>query len=204
MQQSDEWFKQRIGKATGSRFKDIIAKIKSGEAAARRNYRAQLVLERLTGSREETYTNAAMQWGNDNEPLARVAYEAKTGLVVVEVDFINHESLMAGVSPDGLVDDEGGIEIKCPYQSAIHLETLKNGMPDEHMAQVQGAMWITGRKWWDFISYDPRFPDAIQLYVQRVERDEKYIGDLEREVIKFLSEVDAELEQILKMTEAAA
>lgn len=204
MQQSEQWFAQRLGKVTGSRFKDVLASIKNGEAAARRNYRAQLVLERLTGAREETYTNTAMQWGNDNEPLARVAYEARTGLVVAEVDFINRESLQSGVSPDGLVGTDGGIEIKCPYQSAVHLDTLKNGMPPEHMAQVQGAMWVTGRQWWDFVSYDPRFPESLQLYVERISRDEIYIGNLEREVIKFLSEVDAEVEQLLKMAEQAA
>lgn len=184
-----EWFQARCGKATASRFKDIIATIKSGEAAVRKNYKAQLVVERLTGLAQETYTNAAMQYGTETEPQARAAYEFKTDNVVEEVGFIQHAELLAGCSPDGLIGIDGGTEIKCPYQSAVHIETLLNGMPPEHMAQIQGSMWITGRKWWDFVCYDGRLPPSLQLYVKRIERDEKYILDLETEVVKFLDEV---------------
>lgn len=203
MQQTDAWFKQRLGKATGSRFKDVLASIKSGESAARRNYRAQLILERVTGNREETYTNAAMNHGNENEPFAGIAYEAKTGLIIVKADFLEHATLAAGISPDGLIGDDGGIEIKCPYQSAIHLETLRFGMPQEHMAQVQGAMWITGRQWWDFVSYDPRFPAPLQLFIKRINRDEIYIAKLEAEITTFLADVDAGVNEIQQMMVAA-
>ena len=195
-QQSPEWFAARLGKATASRFKDVLATIKTGEAATRRNYRMQLVVERLTGQKEEGYTNAAMQWGNDNEPLARIAYEVKTGLLVTQADFVDHPTLMAGASPDGIIGDDGGLEIKCPHQSAVHIETIQSGMPSEHMPQVQGAMWITGRKWWDFVSYDPRMPEHLQLYVQRIERDEKYIADLEAKVTAFLCEVESTIKQL--------
>jgi hypothetical protein len=195
MQQgTQEWFAARCGLATASRFKDILATVKSGEAAGRRNYRAQLVCERLTGTPQETFTNAAMQWGTDNEPFARIAYEAR-GNIVQEVGFIKHETLMAGASPDGYVGEEGGIEIKCP-NTATHIDTLLNGMPPDHKPQIQGQMWITGRKWVDFISYDPRLPEHMQLYVQRIERDETYIQTLEKEVAQFLAEVDETINQL--------
>lgn len=198
-QRSPEWFAARLGRATASRFGSILSTIKSGEAADRRNYRADLVCERLTGRSDAGYTNAAMQWGTEQEPFARIAYIAKTGLMVDEVGFLAHPSLMAGASPDGLIGDEGGLEIKCPNK-ATHLATLKaQKMPPEHMPQVQGCMWISGRKWWDFVSYHPEFPDALQLFIQRIHRDDAYIRDLEDKVTAFLAEVDAEVEQLSKL-----
>jgi len=198
-QQSDEWFKARVGKATASRFKDILATIKSGEAADRRNYRAALVCERLTGTPEQTYTNAAMAWGTEQEPFARIAYMAKTGLIVDDAGFIQHPEMMAGASPDGLIGKDGGLEIKCPNK-ATHLATLlAQKMPPEHMAQVQGAMWITGRQWWDFVSYHPEFPEHLQLFIQRIERDEKYITQLALAVSLFLSEVDEEVKALSQL-----
>ncbi len=196
-QKTEGWFQARCGLATASRFKDILAKIKSGEAATRRNYKMQLVCERLTGKPQEGYQNGAMQWGTDNEPFARIAYEAR-GQIVREEGFIKHPDIDAGCSPDGLIEDNGGIEIKCPYQTAVHIETIINGMPPEHMPQVQGAMWITGRTWWDFISYDPRMPESMQLYVQRIERDEDYIATLDKEVRRFLDEVTSILSELQK------
>jgi putative phage-type endonuclease len=198
-QGSSEWLAQRAGHATASRFKDVLAKIKTGEAATRRNYRVQLVTERLTGQPCETYTNAAMQWGTDQEPAARSAYEAHTGDLVEQAVFILHPGMAwAGASPDGLIGDDGGIEIKCPYQSTVHVETLQGGMPSEHMPQVQGVMWITGRQWVDFVSYDPRMPEHLQLYVQRIARDEKYIAELEKAVVAFLGEVSVMHQQLMK------
>ena len=189
IQGSPEWFAARCGRATASRFADVLAKIKSGEAAGRRNYKAQLVAERLTGVPAESYTNAAMTWGTDNEPFARAAYEAQTGNLVEQIAFIPHAELMAGASPDGLIDADGGIEIKCP-NTATHIDALLKGMPADHIPQIQGCMWLSGRQWWDFVSFDPRMPERLQLYVQRVPRDEAYITQLAAEVIVFLKEVD--------------
>ena len=196
-QGSVEWFQARCGKVTASRLKDVLAKIKTGEAAVRRNYKAQIVVERLTGVAQETYTNAAMQYGTETEPQARAAYEFRSDNIVQEVGFIQHKTLLAGCSPDGIINDLGGVEIKCPFQSAVHIETLLNGVPSEHVAQIQGSMWITDREWWDFVSYDGRMPANLQLYIKRIERDQKYISDLETEIIAFLGEV-SDLETKLK------
>lgn len=189
IQGSPEWFAARCGRATASCFGDVLATIKSGEAAVRRNYKAQLVCERLTGVVAESYTNAAMQWGVDNEPAARAAYEALSGDLVEQVAFIPHAELMCGASPDGLIDRDGGVEIKCP-NSATHIDTLLKGMSPDHLPQIQGCMWIANRQYWNFVSFDPRLPEKLQLYVQRVERDEKYITGLHLAVSLFLSEVD--------------
>jgi putative phage-type endonuclease len=198
-QRTNEWFQARLGKATASNFRKVLAKVKSGEAADRRNYRAQLVIERLTGQPQESYSNAAMQWGTEQEPFARIAYMAQTGNEVQEVGFIEHHELMAGASPDGYVGDHGLIEIKCPV-SATHIETLKGETcPSDNYAQVQGQLWITGRDWCDFVSYDPRMPERLQLFVHRVGRDADYIDALAKEVKAFLDEVAAEVETLNKI-----
>lgn len=195
IQGTPEWFAARCGRATASRFSDVLAAIKVGEAAARRNYKAQLVCERMTGVPAEAFESAAMKWGTEQEPFARMAYEAKTGEIVEETGFIAHPEMMAGASPDGLIGTDGGFECKCP-NTATHIDTLLKGMPAEHLPQVQGCMWITGRKWWDFVSYDPRLPERLQLYVQRVERDNDYIATLEVSVSRFLIEVDELVSQL--------
>jgi len=191
-QGSAEWLAARAGHVTASRLKDVLAKIKTGEAATRRTYRIQLVTERLTGLPQESYKNSAMEWGTATEPQARMAYEAATGRMVFEKGFLKHPELeWIGASPDGLVDDLGGIEIKCPYNSAVHVETIMSKMPAEHVAQIQGCMWVTGRQWWDFVSFDPRMPAHLRLYVERVARDPEYIDMLATEVSHFLDEVAA-------------
>lgn len=194
-QGSPEWLAARLGRATASRFSDIQATTKAGtESSSRRNYRAELVIERLTGTPLESFSSGAMAWGQETEELARLAYSLHTGSDVDLTGFFTHESLMAGASPDGLVGDEGTIEIKCKIP-ANHIETLKLGkMPQKHMAQVQGQLWITGRRWCDFISFDPRFPENSQLFVQRIPRDEQYIHELTLAVALFLDEVDEEVE----------
>lgn len=199
-QGSQEWLSERAGSVTASRFKDVLAKVKTGEASSRRNYRIQLVTERLTGTPVESYKNAAMEWGTQTEPMARMAYEAVSNEIVEEVGFIKHPSVeWCGGSPDGLINEDGGIEIKCPYVSTVHVETLMSGgIPSEHMAQVQGAMWITGRKWYDFVSFDPRMPEHLRLYIFRVERDEQYIENLSIEVSRFLKEADELYAQLMK------
>lgn len=176
--------------ATASCFADVLATIKSGgEAASRRNYRAQLIAERLTGVPADSYVSAEMKWGTEQEPFARIAYEAVTGNVVQQVAFIRHETLAAGASPDGLIGLDGQLELKCP-NTATHIDALLKGIDPGHVPQIQGNLWMSGRKWADFVSYDPRMPERMQLYVQRVARDDKYIDKLEAEVRKFLAEVD--------------
>lgn len=202
-QGSAEWLLERLGHASASRFADILAMSAKGlPLKAREDYLMQLVTERLYQRPTESASSQAMQWGKESEPLARAAYEVETGVIVLESDFIKHPTIAyVGCSPDGLIGDKGGYESKCPANSAIHMATWRDGMPKAHTAQVQGCMWVTGREWWDFVSYDPRATQAFRLYVERIARDDKYIATLETEVVKFLAEVEA---QILKLTTKAA
>lgn len=203
-QGSPAWFAQRCGKVTASRIADVMATTKSGEAAARYNYRAQLVVERLTGTVEPSFTNAAMQHGIDTEPLARMAYECETLNTVTTCAMIEHPKIaMAGASPDGLVDDDGLIEIKCP-NSATHIETLlSRRAPSKYIPQMQWQMACTGRAWCDFVSFDPRMPADLQLFIVRVARDDELIAKYEAEVVKFLGEVDAAVEALQALRIAA-
>lgn len=201
VQGSEAWLAERAGHATASRFCDVLATVKTGEAADRRKYRIQLVTERLTGVASTSYENDAMRWGKALEAEAREAYEAHSGEVVKQVGFLKHPKVeWTGASPDGLIGSAGGLEIKCPYESSVHVLTLQGGiMPTEHRAQVQGNMWVTGRQWWDFVSYDPRMPPKLRLFVQRVKRDEVYIATLAEAVGKFLGEVDKQLRALMEM-----
>jgi putative phage-type endonuclease len=199
-QGTDAWFQARLGKATGSRIADIVAKTKTGYSTSRENYTAQLICERMTGKVAESYSNSAMQWGTETEPLARAAYEVKTGLTVNQIGFVDHPSiLMTGASPDGLVGESGMIEIKCP-NTATHIETLLSGkVPTKYLTQMTWQMCCTGRHWTDFVSYDPRLPENLQLFIKRVEYDPKYAAELEQEVIKFLDEVEQKIKQLEKI-----
>jgi putative phage-type endonuclease len=195
-QGTPEWHQLRLGKVTASRVSDVLAKIKTGESASRKNYRAELVVQRLTGLPSESFTNAAMEWGTATEPMARIAYEIAKEVLVEQVGFIEHPTIaMFGCSPDGLVHD-GMIEIKCP-NSATHIEYLTdNKAPAKYINQMQCQMAVTGRKWCDFVSFDPRLPEDLQLFVVRVERDQKYIDSMEVEVLEFLKEVDGMVNQL--------
>lgn len=198
-QGTPEWAECRRGIATASGFADILATIKSGEAAARRNYRARLVVERLTGKTLSAFQTPAMRQGTEREPDARSAYEVRTGRWVKEVGFCRHDTLEAGASPDGMIEEDGGVEFKCP-ELATHLAYLRlDGMPAEYVAQVQGCLWITGRAWWDFASYSPDFPERLQLVVRRVQRDEKYIAGLALAVEVFMGEVREEESALRKL-----
>lgn len=192
-QGSAQWFADRCGKATASRFNDVVAKLRNGAPAkARDDYMWELVIERITGAPSDHFTNAAMMWGMENEMAARMAYEAHSGAMVEAAGLLLHPTIQnCGGSPDGLIGDDGGLEIKCPFNSAIHLRTVLDGMPEDHVYQVQGNMAVTGRAWWDFVSFDPRLPDGLSLYVQRVERDDVMCKRIEVEVMAFLQEVDA-------------
>ncbi len=190
-QGSEAWFHIRCGRVTASRVADIIAKTKSGPSASRANYLAQIVVERLTGNVEASYTNAAMQWGIDKEPEARAAYRFREDADVVETDFVLHpEIFMAGASPDGMVGEDGLIEIKCP-NSATHIETLRSEViPEKYVTQMLWQMACTGRQWCDFASYDPRFPEAMRLFVKRLPRDDARIAELEQAVRDFIAEAE--------------
>lgn len=205
IQGSPEWFAARLGKVTASRVADVIAKTKSGWGASRANYAAQLVAERLTGSVAATFTNGAMQWGTETEPLARDAYAFRMDVDVKEVGFVDHFSIpMTGASPDGLVGDLGLIEIKCP-NTATHIETLiGQTIPAKYETQMLWQMACTDTAWCDFVSFDPRMPADMQLFVKRFERDAERIADLEREVVAFLAEVDATVERLVALHRRAA
>jgi putative phage-type endonuclease len=189
-QGSVEWHLQRLGKVTASRVADVLSKGKSGESASRKNYRTELVVQRLTGVPGESFTNAAMEWGTQTEPLARIAYEAEMGVFVDQVAFVEHPTIANfGCSPDGVIG-VGLIEIKCP-NSSTHIEYLTDDKPPtKYIPQMQCQMAVMGAKWCDFVSFDPRLPNDLQLFVVRLERDDEYIKAMEAEVEKFLSEVE--------------
>lgn len=199
-QRTDEWFAARLGKVTASRVADVIAKTKSGYGAGRANYLADLVVERLTGQKAQGFSNAAMEWGTQTEPQARAAYSAKTGILVEEVGFIDHPTVaMSGASPDGFAE-EGLIEVKCPNTSTMLEYILDGKPPQKYVTQMQWQMACTSRPWCDFVSFDPRLPERLQLLVVRVPRDDVYIAMLETEVTKFLAELDDKLNQLEKVT----
>lgn len=192
-QRSEEWFAARLGKLTASRVADALATTAKGWGAGRKNYAAELLCERLTGAQQERFTNAAMAWGTETEPQARAAYEFMRDVTVEEVGFVPHPSIpMSGASPDGLVGDDGLIEIKCP-NTATHIETLLSGkIEQKYLLQMRWQMACTGRLWCDFVSFDPRLPVELQMWVSRVERPaDDVMEDFERQIREFLAELDA-------------
>ena len=193
-QGTDEWRQQRAGKVTASRIADVMATTKSGYGASRATYMAELLVERLSGQPVDGFTNAAMQWGTDQEPHAREAYEFITLNDVEQVGFIDHPTIaMAGASPDGQIGADGLVEIKCP-NSATHIATLRGAEIDgKYLKQMQWQMACTGRDWCDFVSFDPRLPDEMQIHIRRVQRDPAMIVEMETAVRTFLAEVDEEL-----------
>ena len=198
-QGTENWFADRLGKVTASRLADVLAKTKTGYSASRANYATQLVLERITQTRAESYSNAFMQWGTEQEPFARAAYEAHTGQMVEEVGFIPHPTIeAAGASPDGLVEDSGMVEIKCPSSSTAlecWLTHSQNGNPVDakYYAQMQWQMRCTDRQWCDYVVFDPRMPAKARLFIHRVERNAEWLKIAEDEVIKFLAEVNVKV-----------
>ena len=199
-QGTDEWKMLRCGKVTASRVADIIAKTKSGYSASRDNYMAQLICERLTNSVAESFTNAAMQHGTETEPLARLAYEVNQNVLVDEIAFVLHPTIqMSGASPDGLIGDEGLLEIKAP-NTATHIETLlSQTVPGKYNTQMQFQMACTGRQWCDFVSFDNRLPQELQLFVKRVPRDNVFIRLIEGEIVQFLAELDDKINKLMKV-----
>lgn len=209
-QRSAEWHAERAGRITASRMCDVMAMnepdvFKSGprkgqakpvNQKARLDYMHQLAAERITGKAKAGPKASALQWGTDVEPVARAAYEARTGQLVTECGFVLHPRYdFIGASPDFLVGQVGGGEIKCPESQDVHLATIEEGLPPEHVEQIQGGLWVTGRQWWDFASFHPDFPPHLRLYVQRVERDEAYIAKLEAACLSLEAEVRAIVER---------
>lgn len=200
-QRTEEWFEARMGCVTASRTAEVIAKTKSGYSASRANYMAELICEKLTGERQGGFSSAAMQFGTQTEPQARMAYEIMTGATVVETGFVPHPEIAGfGASPDGLINDDGLIEIKCP-NTATHIETLLNDkVPGKYITQMHVQMLCTGRRWCDFVSFDPRLPVDMQMFVRRVEFDEKLAKTIVEEVQKFIAEMETKIEQLKART----
>lgn len=197
-QHTEEWHQARCGKLTASRIYDATAKTaRTGYTAARENYKAELICERLTGQPYGSFETPAMRHGTDTEPQARAAYIIETGNDVTETGYIPHPAIAdSGASPDGLVGEDGLIEIKCP-NTATHLAFIRSGRPKpQYLAQMQWQMACTGRQWGDFVSYDPRLPEHLAIRIKRIERDSDTIARLETEAQKFLAEVAAETQYL--------
>lgn len=204
-QRSPEWFAARCGKVTASRLYDVMARTKSGYAASRQNYMAELICQRLTGKPEEGFTNAAMMRGTELEPVAREMYALNEfDAVISEVGLIDHPTIAGfAASPDGLVNDDGLIEIKCP-NTWTHLQTLKTGTPKrQYLLQMHAQMMCTGRKWCDFVSFDDRLPPELAYFKTRINFDEVLAAEIEQEVVKFLAELETEIQNITHQESAA-
>lgn len=191
-QGSDAWKQARLGHVTASNMADVMSKGKgNAEAIGRYKYKVKLLAERLTNTAGESFTNAAMEWGVEQEQFAAIAYESAMNMFTDKTGFWLHPTILwLGVSPDRLVGDDGLIEIKCPNTST-HLGYLFDGkVPADYYKQIQCQLWVTGRQWCDFVSYDPRLPKRNQLLIVRTERDESLIKEMETETVKFLGEIN--------------
>lgn len=204
LQRTDEWYAARLGKVTASRISDVMAKTKSGYSASRANYMAELLCERLTGIHSDHYVSAEMARGTEIEPQARSSFEFIHDVQIVECGFIPHPAIADfGASPDGLIGDNGLIEIKCP-NTATHIDYLLNGtIPQRYVLQMQVQMMCARRAWCDFVSFDPRLPDHLQWFVKRVRADAGLQAEIEVEVRSFLGTL-AEKETALRSLEMAA
>jgi putative phage-type endonuclease len=198
IQGSPEWHALRVGRVTASRVADIIRKTKSGYSTSRANYMAELIAEKLTGVAAPHFISGPMQWGTENEPNARAAYEFKRCVEIIPAAFVIHPVIHdSGASPDGLVGTEGLVEFKCPLTST-HIETLLTGkIEPDYITQMQWQMACTDRKWCDWVSFDPRMPESLKLFVRRVERDDVLIASLENDVREFLDELAKKLAQLI-------
>jgi len=204
IQGTAEWFQARCGRVTASRINEVTAYLKNGKESQKRiDYRTELIAEILTGEALPHYVSPAMQWGNEQEAIARVEYELATGSDVEQAGFIYHPSIeRAGASPDGLIGTDGGLEIKCP-NTTTHIEWILAGVvPEEHRAQMFFNLRCSEREWWDFVSFDPRLPKRYQLFARRLHADEAIMESIDAEVIKFLSEADAVISELNKQMPA--
>ena len=200
LQGNGAWFNARTGKLTASRMKNAMKYLKGGaDSADRKNLKIEILCERLTGDIVDKFVNQAMQWGIDKEPEAKEQYELKTGRLIKDVGFVDHPKIeFCGASPDGLVD-EGLIEIKCPT-TATHLNWILAGVvPDDHKPQMCLQALCTGRPWVDFVSYDPRMPEANRLFVRRYTPTAEELAEVEAEAVKFLGEVEEMFDQLTQV-----
>lgn len=203
-QGTEEWRAERLGKVTASRVADVTARTKTGWGASRANYMAELLVERLTGNSTRGYVSPEMQWGTDHEPDARATYELMFDCDVVASGFVPHPTIhMAGASPDGFIGDDGLVEFKCP-NTATHIETLlTDAIPGKYYGQMQFQMACTGRKWCDWVSYDPSLPASMQLFVRRMHRDDGFIAEVEGHIVDFLFELDSKVDALRLKYETA-
>lgn len=203
-QRSPEWYAARLGKVTASRVADVMAKTKSGYGASRANYMAELLCERLTGQKTDSFVSAEMQRGTELEAQARDGYALLNDVKVGEGGFFDHASIpMFGASPDGLIGTDGLVEFKCP-NTATHIDyLLSQSVPGKYQTQMQAQMACTGRAWCDFVSFDPRLPDDLQFFVKRVQRDDAFIAAMLTEIAAFLAELSAKEAQLRNLAKAA-
>ncbi|TJZ75612.1 lambda exonuclease family protein [Chitiniphilus eburneus] len=214
-QGSQAWRDGRAGRITASCFAEAIAmkevvtqrenkkqglerKTKLVPTDTRNTYMRSLIAEILSGQPKPEVSSRSLEWGKEHEPLARELYELKSGNFVEQTGLVVHPDFdFIAASPDGLIDDDGGLEMKCPKDPQIHIKTWMEGMPDEHIAQIQGGMFVTGRKWWDFVSFDPRQTPEMRLFVQRISRNDQYIdGVLQPGLLAFWRDVQSALDQL--------
>lgn len=206
VQRNDEWFSDRSGIATASRYKDVMSEPKSkadkdagNMSETAMSYALQILAEKLTGERKD-FSSRATEWGTDNEPLAIQAYSEATGNNVLECGFVRHQEIATGASPDGVIGLDGCIEVKCPFNSEIHLKNKLTGLvPKDYIWQVQGQMWVLGAEWNDFVSFDPRMNINAGLSIVRVYRDEGMIAKLEDKIIKFNDKLEEMFNQLTKV-----
>lgn len=200
MQQgSAEWLQERTGKVTASRVKDVLAVTRSGEGAARGKYKMELLTELITGNAAEHYVSPAMDFGTEYEPVALAAYEMAKEVSVERIGYVRHPSILrCGASPDGLVGDDGLVEIKVPNTSTHLGYYLAEVVPSDYKPQMLFQMACTGRKWCDFVSYDPRLPEDFGLFIVRFHRDELAIAKMEAAVTEFIAELEAMADKLLK------
>ena len=199
-QGTEDWLIERLGMVTGSRFQDVIGMDKSGKKflQARETAITEITLELLTGRPGAMWSSKATRWGTEHEPMARAAYEVETGEVCEQVGFIVHPVfLQVGCSPDGLIGKRKGWEAKCPLTPTVHLKTLLTGMPAEHMAQVQGGLWVTEREEWDFVSFHPDFPVGMQIYIETIKRNDSYIANMQQHVLSAVAEINCNVRDLL-------
>lgn len=193
-QGSDEWFSARLGVPTASRFKDIITPAKGEKSTSYKAYMYELIAERLTKDREGFFKSEWMERGNEIEPLARASYEFINEVTVQQVGMIFNDEMTIGISPDGLIGDNGGIEIKSPKASTVVKYMLDGGLPLEYKPQVMGSLMISGREWWDFLAFHP----SMDLYTFRVYRDEEYIKKMETHLNDFVEELELNYRKLVK------